>query len=160
MMRSRLWRFAALVPVLVVAGCAASPPVRLYVLGDPPTPALVTTAQSGRPVIQLLPVSVPNYLDTTEILVRSGRNEVKASPTGRWAERLSVGVTHALSTTLITRLPGVVIITDPPIVPPAQQIMIDVQAFEVRADGYCGLTAQWTVSNGNSAPVLRRERDS
>ena len=40
------------------------------------------------PVVELKPVSLPDYLNSTDILLRDGQNELTASPTGRWGERL------------------------------------------------------------------------
>ena len=114
----------------------------------------------SRPIIRLLPVSVPDYLDTQDILLRSGRNEVKANPTGRWAERLSVGLTHALAAALASRLPAADIVANRPIVPPAQQILVDVETFEISPDGQCQLTGRWTISSGDGLRVLRSGRGS
>ena len=80
----------------VVAGCAASPPTQTYVLGYPEDPARAMIEQADRPVIRLIPVSISDYLDTRDIVIRSGQNQVTASPTGRWAERLSVGMDFML----------------------------------------------------------------
>ncbi len=132
--------------LILVAGCAGPPAPKIYLLGDPPNPAPGVSKLSGRLVMQLLPVTVPDYLDTHDILVRNEQNEVKASPTGRWAERLSVGLTRALAAALSARLPGADIVADQPIVPPAQQILVDVEAFEIKSDGQCLLTARWAIA--------------
>jgi cholesterol transport system auxiliary component len=145
----------ALVLLVFLAGCASSPPARIFVLGDPPSPVIGLSTQSDRPVTRLLPVSAPDYLDTEDILLRSGQNEVAASPTGRWAERLSAGVTHALAAALSTRLPATDIVVDEPIMPPVQQILVNIEAFEIRPDGQCLLTARWTLSSGEGQRVLR-----
>lgn len=165
MMRRRLWLLSWLVTPSLIAGCAGSPASRIYVLGDPTigppsVVAPVAVAQSGWPVIRLVPVSVPDYLDTRDILLRSGPNEVKASPTGRWAERLSVGVTRALAAALTADLPGADIVTEQPAGPPVQVIVVDVQAFTITPDRQCRLTAQWTLSSGDGDRILRSERAS
>jgi uncharacterized lipoprotein YmbA len=159
-MKWGLWQSRWLVPMALLAGCAVPPDPRSYVLGDPPEPLPLATNQSGRPVIRLLPVSVPDYLDTRDILLRSGQNEVTASPTGRWAERLSVGVTHALAAALSVRLPGTDIVADQLDVPPERRIMVDVQAFEIRPDRQCLLSVQWIVASSDGDRVLSRERAS
>jgi uncharacterized protein len=160
MMASRPWLLPSLAPLLLMVACASTPPPRLYVLGDPAEPAQAMKVQSGRPVVRLLPVTVPEYLDTREIMHRDRSNEVTASSTGLWAERLSVGVTDALAASLATHLPDVVIVTGQPDVPPSRQIMVDVQQFEIGADGRCLLTARWDYVSGNGGKVLRRESDS
>jgi uncharacterized lipoprotein YmbA len=155
-------RIRRLVPLLVllvvVAGCAGSPPARVYVLGDPPNPPPGISTLSGRPVMRVLPVAVPDYLDTRDIVIRSGQNEVKASPTGRWAERLSVGLTHALAAALASRVPDADTVVGPPSGRPAEQVMVDVEIFEIRPDGRCLLTARWTLSSGDNGRVAHSGR--
>ena len=146
--------------MLVVAGCAGSPPAQIYVLGYPEDPARAMIEQADRPVIRLIPVSIPDYLDTRDILIRSGQNQVTASPTGRWAERLSVGMTHALAAALSTRLPDAEIVYNQSVVPPARQILVDVEALEITPDRKCLLTASWTLASGDGDQVLRREHDN
>ena len=97
-------------------------------------------AQSGRPVVRLLPVSVPDYIDTRHILHRDRQNEVTASYTGLCVERLSVDVTHALAASLATDLPDVVSVTSQPGVPPSRAIMVDVLQFEI---GHGGKVLRW-----------------
>lgn len=154
------WLFPSLAPLLFIAACAGSAPARLYLIGDPVEPAQGVVVQSGRPVVRLLPVTVPDYLDTRDILSRDGRNELVASPTGLWAERLSVGMTHALAASLRTKLPDVVIVAGQPDVPPSRQIIVDVLAFEIGADGRCVLTAEGAIVSGDGSKVLHRESDS
>jgi cholesterol transport system auxiliary component len=145
---------------IVVVGCTSAPPLRMYVLGDPASSAPVVPALSGRTVVRLSPVSVPDYLDTEDILIRSGANEVKASPTGRWAERLSVGVTQALTGALAASLPSTVIVTKQPIIPPAQQIVVDIEVFEIRSDGRCLLIARWSILGGDNLHGLGSGHDT
>jgi uncharacterized protein len=160
MTASRRWLPPSLASLLMIAACSSTPPARLYVLGDPAKPAQTVIVQSERPVVRLLPVSVPDYLDTREILRRDRPNEVTASSTGLWAERLSVGVTHALAASLAIRLPNAVIVTGQPEVPPSRQIMVDVLDFDIGADGKCLLTARWESLSGDHGDLLRRESDS
>jgi uncharacterized lipoprotein YmbA len=158
--RLSLFHLALLVPMLLTAGCSTTPPPRLYVLGDPVNPTSAVIPQSGRPVVRLFRVTVPDYLDSRDILRRGGPNEVKASSSGLWAERLSVGVTHALTASLTRQLPRDVVVADRPITPPSRQILVDVTDFEIGPDGKCLLTAHWTLSDGEDRVIMRQESDS
>ena len=109
---------------------------------------------------RLLPVTVPDYLDTREILRRDRLNELTASQTGLWAERLSVGMTQALAASLTADLPDVVIVTSQPDAPPSRQIRVDVLGFEIGPDGRCLLNARWESVSGEGGKLLRRESDS
>jgi hypothetical protein len=85
---------------------------------------------------------------------------VVASRTGRWGERLSVGVTQAVALTLAAQLPNVVVTTNPPEDAPWRQVLIDVDAFEVQPDGTCVMAAEWTVRAGRGGSLVDRQRFS
>jgi uncharacterized lipoprotein YmbA len=137
------------VMLIGLAGCGGlgGAPVKLYVLGDAAVPIAATAAVVGRPALELKTVQMPDYLDNQDILIRGAANEVVASPTGRWAERLSIGATRALAADLAARLPAYVILSAPPAFGSApEQIHVDLDAFDARADGRVYLSARWSVT--------------
>jgi hypothetical protein len=139
-------RGLALVAITVLlAGCGSGPTMRIYVLGSPDPTMVGAWSEAGRPVIELRTVLVPDYLDSSDILRRVGPNEVAASPTGRWGERLSMGLTHALASTLSRRLPNAVIVTTPAS-GAARLIFVDIERFDIEADGRCLVTARWRIT--------------
>lgn len=154
-MKQRLtWAsLAVLMAGLAACGPAAPPPVE-YVLGPRPTAAATTAlVQTGLPIVEVKRVLVPGYLDTTDILARNG-SQVFPSRTGRWAERLSVGMTRALTSSLDSRLQGLVVTTTPPIQQPTWRILVDVASFEATADRHVVLTARWTITDGTGRQTL------
>ena len=89
-----------------ITACSLSgPPPAEYVLGAMPAATATTLSQTGLPVVEVNRIQLPDYLDTTDILERRG-NQLVPSPTGRWGERLSVGITRALTASLAARLPA------------------------------------------------------
>jgi len=90
-------------------------------------------------------VMVPDYLATTDILQRSASNEAVVSAVGRWGERLSVGVTHALAADLTRRLPNLVIDTRRRDAPETL-LLVDVVRLEIGQDCRCTLTARWRLT--------------
>jgi uncharacterized lipoprotein YmbA len=150
-MTQRFWWLAA--ALCVLAGCGGGAQQRTYVLSPPvaPAPGLSAAADAG---LHLQPVLLPDYLDTTEIMLRSGQHELKASPTGQWGERLSDGMTQALAADLAVLLPREAVTIGPAAGPPARQIVVTVDAFDVQADGRCVLTARWTILKADNATVL------
>ena len=118
-----------------------------------------TVPQTGLPVVELKRVQLPDYLDTTDILERRG-NQLIPSSTGRWGERLSVGMTRALTASLAARLPGMVVTATPPVERPARQILVDVSAFEPRENHQVVLVARWTILDGVSRQILIAEQAS
>ncbi|OAN49603.1 hypothetical protein A6A04_19120 [Paramagnetospirillum marisnigri] len=105
----------------------------------------VARAESSQTTIELKTVSLPDYLDSTDILRRVGPNEVAPSPTGRWGERLSLGVTAALASALSRRRPDLAVVTVPP-PRPGQRIVVDIQALDTDAAGQCRMEARWRIA--------------
>jgi uncharacterized lipoprotein YmbA len=130
---------------LIVAGCASGPASRIYLLTPPGQVAAVDAPDPEQPRVQLRPVLVPDYLDTTDLLLRSGPYEVKASPSARWGERMSKGLTDALTAALTARLSQNLITLDQDDGRSSRQILVDVSAFDLWPDGHCVLTASWTI---------------
>jgi uncharacterized lipoprotein YmbA len=142
---------------LLLCGCGTFPLPKVYVLGDQAGPKPGVTDETGRPHLELKTVTVPDYLDTTDILRRSASNEVITSPTGRWGERASIGITRVLATDLAARLPNVVI-ESRGAYEPARRLLVDVQRFEVGGDGRCTLTARWRLTTADNKVAADSEQ--
>jgi uncharacterized lipoprotein YmbA len=156
---------AVAVAVALAAGCSSSPPRRMYLL-DTPLQTDVSAPQTqnapATQVVQIQNVLLPDYLDTEDILTRDSAHELQSSASGRWGERLSAGVTHALGAELASRLPDYRVEPPRPTDRLAPQILVDVDAFDVWRDGRCMLSASWTIVQpgdrpGAAPPVSGRE---
>jgi len=115
-------------------------------------------AVAEHPVMQLQRVLIPDYLDTTDILLRVGAHEIHESVTGRFGERLSLGVTHALRSDLASRLPLYTIAVTQPAGGPARQILVNVDAFDVWPNGRCVLVVDWTILDADRKALLSADR--
>jgi uncharacterized lipoprotein YmbA len=157
MMRLRSLALAALMSM--AAGCLSHREDRhIYSLDgavDGPAPA---GAVAEHRVMQLQRVLIPDYLDTTDILLRVGAHEIHESATGRFGERLSLGVTHALRSDLASRLPLYTIVLAQPADRPARQILVNVDAFDVWPTGRCVLVADWTILDADRKALLAADR--
>lgn len=139
-----------------LAGCAA-PPLRSYVLAVPgPVQAASATAMPAR-TIELRPVLLPDYLDSSAMLRRDGP-ELVASRNGRWADRLSVGMRLALAADLQALLPGVAVVTSPPARAEVRRISLDVDSVDLDASGTLSLAARWTVETTQAVLERRQAR--
>ncbi len=148
----RFIRGAALAAALVTLwGCGSYPLPKIYVLGDAGPDTAVPAGAAGAPVIELRPVQVPDYLDSTDIVRRVGPNQVAPSPLGRWGERLSVGITRDLVATLSRRLPDLTIQARSAYAP-SRRLSVAIDRFEIAPDGDCALAAHWrlTTADGKS----------
>jgi uncharacterized lipoprotein YmbA len=144
--------------VSLLVACSTTPLPHTYVLGTPAESRPGVLNEAGRPVIELPTVALPDYLDNTDIMVRDGQNGLAASSTGRWGERLSLGITHALEADLAPRLPGVVVTHTGIQGQPSVSLLVNVVTFDVHPDGQCVLTARWTIpgDNGEAATISQQ----
>ncbi len=142
--------------MLLLAACATRPDQQIYVLGAPVVPAAGVRDDTGRRVIEVKRVLVPDYLDSTDILLRTGANELTPSRTGVWGERLSIGITQALAGALARRVPSAVVVARPPVARPAVQVLVDVSDLRATAAGEAVLTAHWTVLRLSGAAAAPR----
>lgn len=157
MMRLRRLALAALISM--AAGCLSHREYRhIYSLDA----ALEAPAQAGaaaeRRVMQLQRVLIPDYLDTTDILTRVGEHEIHESAAGRFGERLSLGITHALRSDLASRLPLYTITLARSADGAARQILVNVDAFDVWPTGRCVLVADWTILGADRRTPLFADR--
>jgi uncharacterized lipoprotein YmbA len=157
MMRLRLVVLTALISM--AAGCLSHREQRhLYSLDgavDAPTHA---GAISGQPTMLLERVLIPDYLDTTGILLRLDAHELRESTTGRFGERLSLGVTHALRSDLASRLPLYAIELAQSAEGSARQILVNVDTFVVWRTGRCVLVADWSILDADRRTLLSTDR--
>lgn len=147
------FRPAVIALVSLFAGCASHPSRNIYVLNSANNSAVSAAGVAAAPVLQLQRVLVPDYLDTTDIFLRVDQHELQASHTGRWGERLSVGITHALRADLADRLPKETVSVGKTTDRSARQILVTVDAFDVWADGHCVLKANWSLEMEDRAVV-------
>ena len=146
---------------LALAGCGPSgPPPVTYVLGTPAPATASAEPLIGRPVVEVKPVLVPDYLDVSDLLVRQSENAMVPSQTGRWGERLSVGMTRALALELAGRLPGFVVSTNVSAERPVRQVVADVETFQPRSNRSVVLVVRWRVLDGAGRNTLAGERVS
>ncbi len=84
--------------VLVLSGCASTPPTRFFVLSPSPNFEKVGNRQGERCLaIGIGPVKLPEYLNQPEIVTRVSQNELTLDEFAKWAEPLEDNISRALS---------------------------------------------------------------
>jgi uncharacterized lipoprotein YmbA len=130
-------------------------PSRFFVLtplGDPP-------ASSGQRLASLGigPVSLPRYLDRSEVVTRVAPNEVKPAVFDYWAGSLSRQFEAVLAQNLQS-LVGAERVQSYPWYSgsvPELVVEVDVLRFESSSDGRAELAARWRVRKGSARESLR-----
>ncbi len=153
--RATMMVLALLVPVLA-ASCAA-PPLTLYTLGAPARATDATPLGRKSLVIEVRRVSVPDYLDSQDILVRNGTTLVRSAQ-GRWATRVSLGVTYYLTGRLAERRPDALVTDEPQVEPPTYRLFVTISTLDVTSAGAATLDADWTIVPRDPAQPVHRAR--
>ena len=163
MKSARAFAVLPLLLPLVLAACAGAPPPTLYVLESPAAPLAKAPAKAApdgaaqRLVVALGPVTVPDYLDRTDIVRRTTGNQLAFDTDERWAEPLRSGLQRLLTAALADRLgPGYWVTAGSGRAARVDiEVPVDIEAFEENAEGQAVLTATWEV---RTAARTTRER--
>ena len=97
---------ALLILPALTGGCSGrSAPARFYMLAAVPhSPVATPSTESGRaPELGVGPVTLPRYLERTNIVTRRGM-EMEVAEFDRWVEPLSESVPRAIAANLATLL--------------------------------------------------------
>lgn len=131
--------------LLLVAACAASPPVRYYALEASPPEESAT--RTGR-ILVVGPVTIPEYLQRPQLVRRTPGSVLDVDDFHRWAEPLEDAVPRVLAQNLD------VLGTDFAATPaPARGVDVDwrlnaaVLSFEPDASATVGLVVQWSITD-------------
>ncbi len=149
-------RMALLAICGALAACAA-PALTLYTLGTPLSDSFTIPPERASVVIALARVSIQDDLDTEDIVVRDG-SVLRRSHQGRWAGRLSMGITDRLTERLSARYPGALVTDRPLNDTPVYRVLINIGRLDVTAAGSASLEADWQVvpRNPNTPPERNR----
>jgi uncharacterized protein len=144
-------------PLFFLLAACAAPPLTLYTLATPSHRADAPPLGRAPVVIAVGRVTIQDELDTSDIVVRDG-STLRRSPLGRWASRLSLGITDRLTERLAQRYPNA-LVTDRPLTDtPSERILVNIGRLDVTTAGVATLDADWMVVPRNPARPTRRNR--
>lgn len=149
--RSRPPRFRHLLLLIsaLVAACSSTP-LRFYTLVTPG--AAITAPAADGPLFDLLPVSVPAQVDVPQLRFRDGPTELRLLEGHQWAAPLPEEIRDAIALRLGERFAARDLRRQPgPVVAELAQIRVDIQRFDVDAEGRLQVDALWTVLRGADA---------
>ncbi len=151
--------------VMVLSGCASTPPTRFFIL----SPIAGSERMGSRMgehclAIGIGPVKIPQYLNQPEIVTRITQNEVNLDEFAKWAEPLENNISRALAENLSSLLCLRSIV----IFPWGSQTRIDyrIDVHVIQMDGVLGesalLDVSWSIAAGadrkKPALVTKRSR--
>ena len=160
---SRSLRVILPLVAILLAGCVRSPEPKFYTLTtvqDQSVGRRSTPAQNA--VIGIGPVKLADYLDKSQIVIRTSDEQLVKSEFHRWAGSFKDNFTNVLADDLGFLLSNQQIYLYPfrPHMPVDYQITIDV----IRCDGRLGdaayLEARWSILQGQEKKLFKMNRSS
>jgi hypothetical protein len=136
---------------LLLGACSSTPATRFYTLAATAAAPAPKAADAARPLtLVVADVRLPLYLDRPQIVTRGGDNRVRIAEFEHWGGNLRDDMIRVLAENLARLLPGDRVVAAPAPVPlaPDWRIVVEVQRFELDADGRVRLTARWWLSRG------------
>jgi uncharacterized lipoprotein YmbA len=158
-------RFSLLLLLVILTGCASSPPSKFYQLNPVQNQmaSIADVPSSRNVVIAVGPVRIPDYLDRPQIVTRSGKNELKLSEFDRWAGSLEADISRVLVENISSFLAadGLSVVRWTPYpgsgAPASYQIEVLVDRFEGTLGDSVPLKAQWRVFASDGSLLLSKE---
>lgn len=146
--------------VAMLLGACSGTPVResFYTLSSPAANA--ATPQSDKPAIFVGPVSVPEAVDRTQMVLRTGANEVEISEEYRWAEPLKNAIPRVVGETLSRELGTSRVLTSrsAAALPVDYRVAIEVQRFDSSVQEGATVDALWTITRADGTRRSGRTR--
>lgn len=141
---------------MLLASCGA-PPLTLYTLVIPSAASGAAPLGKKPVVIAVARVTIPDELDTEGIVVRDG-STLRQSHLGRWASRLSLGITDRVTERLAERRRDA-LVTDKPLTDtPAYRVLINIGRLDISAAGVATLDADWLIVPQETSALTVRNR--
>ena len=148
------------VAVLLLNGCATTPPAELYLLHAPDQIAItIQTPEHLQGVrIAIQPIRIPKYLDRPPIITQSeSKTRMVYSEFHRWAEPLADNLQDVLVQNLSNQLPGSVIWNSRAMGEVATDYQIEIQILKLT--GALGkktqLSARWSLLSGREYDLIQ-----
>jgi len=152
-------RPACLVPVLVLlgllAGCGGGDTaIRYYVL-DPVAEEALVSGKSDL-AVEILDLTIPQYLERFNIATRRGENRLQLSDTHQWGENLRKNLLRTMARNLSVLLATADIATplNRSASPPDYRLQINIEQFERDTGGRVRLAARWQITGGETGNPL------
>lgn len=145
----------ALAAAALLAACGATPKESFYTLAATAEPRAATAPAAS---VFVGPVAIPEAVDRTPMVLRSGPNRVEIDDFNRWAEPLDSGIARVVAENLSRLLgsPRVLSGRRASGTPVDHRVALDVRQFDSSPADGAALDASWTVTPAKGAAATGR----
>lgn len=154
---------SSLSTLFILGGCSA-PPLKYYTFNENiinQSTNKITQYSETSPTIIITPITVPDYLDTTDIVTREN-SSLLHSVNGRMSSVLSVAVTDYVTHLLSVKNPTLFITNQRQVGMPTSQILINISHLDVQnlgnQNGSAILEADWSIIPRNEHLPINKQK--
>jgi uncharacterized protein len=151
-------RLRPLFALAVIAMCGCSANTNFYTLSRLPAASGAGILAAEKPLIVAIgPVSLPDYADCPQIVVRDSPYTIRPAPFDQWAGDLDDMLPRVLTEDVADRLPAYRVVQFPQIAASNvdYRVVVDITRFDVSSDGDAAVAAGWQIyERGNNKPLL------
>lgn len=154
---------SSLSTLFILGGCSA-PPLKYYTFNENiinQSTNKITQYSEISPTIIITPITVPDYLDTTDIVTREN-SSLHHSVNGRMSSVLSVAVTDYVTHLLSIKNPTLFITNQRQVGMPTSQILINISHLDVQnlgnQNGSAILEADWSIIPRNEHLPINKQK--
>ncbi|GAW86796.1 conserved hypothetical protein [Bathymodiolus platifrons methanotrophic gill symbiont] len=147
---------------LLFAGCGSSPNAKIYILNpiDRATSVPALKVEHRSVAVKVGPVSIPDTLDQSLIVTRTGPNILVADEFNRWSGDLQSDIQRIIGENISILLPTqqVALSQEIMLLPVDFQVIINIREFDGALGGVVTLNAGWTVARkGKDKSVMSKK---
>lgn len=138
------WSLVAI--TFVLSACGTSPKAKFYIL-NPIDRNVATSPGVHKVAVKVGPVSIPDTLDQSRIVTRSGSNKLVLNEFNRWGGDIQDDFQRILGENIAILLPTdqVILYHDLTLMPVDFQVVVNVREFDGELGGMVTLNADWSV---------------
>jgi hypothetical protein len=158
-MRRRFLKLLATGTVIFAAACAETPPARFFMLDSAPAPERPDPVQRPGAAVKVGTISLPLYLERSQVVTRTSPYRVDVSEFDRWAEPLDAMVPRILLENLENQLGPERLVPSNRRTPPSPAYSLDVtfSRMDIGSDGQVTVAARWDlIETGTDRVFLTR----
>ena len=152
----RLTSVGVIFIVIIIGGCASTPPSRFYVLSPMQGDQRQAAFNEACVAISVGPIELPDYVDRSQIVTRISPNKLNLAEFDQWAEPLKESFSRVLMENLSILLCADPISLYPSRGPTANDYRVEVEV--IRIDGRLGdqatLVARWIILDEKDGTIL------
>ena len=145
--------------LLGLSGCSSSPPTRFYVVPSLSAADAAPAAAQRDVTIGVGPVTLPSYLDRSQIVTRASRARLLLGEFDQWAASLQDAVPRVLAENLSLLIPTDRVVLHPwaRTTEPDYQVTVDVTQFDRGAGSEVVLAVRWSIVGANGQTLVMRK---